>query len=176
MFVLFPTVLFVRAPFSKTLCSRHGKPGPIHRSRSRRDPCTQERVVGAQFFFPAGVDKTISRGFSTRSYFFHTYVPRLTYRYIFVGVFCTEHGPQPKQKQQCTERAYLQYLVRWYVFVLRVLAVPKYNIAQYIWEYGGYFDHLCTVSTNHAHCWRKTITDGPSSGSWSKILLSLGVT
>ena len=53
----------------------HGKPGRTHWSRSRRDPCTLERVAGAQSFsFPAGVDRTISL-VSVREALLCTYVP-----------------------------------------------------------------------------------------------------
>ena len=64
----------------------HMKPGRTHWSRSRRDPCTLERVAGAQTFFSAGVDKTISL-VSIREAFFCTYVP-LKCRHFF-GPSCT---------------------------------------------------------------------------------------
>ena len=50
-FVLFPTFLFVRAFFDKTLLqvTLHGKPGRRHRSRTRRDPCTMYIGHGVAF-------------------------------------------------------------------------------------------------------------------------------
>ena len=60
LFVIFRTYLSARAQLGKTPSSRHGKPGRTHWSRSGRDPCTPERVAGAQTFFPPGVYKTIS--------------------------------------------------------------------------------------------------------------------
>ena len=59
----------------------HMKPGRTHWSRSRRDPCTLERVTGTQKFFPAEVDKTISL-VSAREALFCTYVP-LKCRHLF---------------------------------------------------------------------------------------------
>ena len=49
------------------------EPHRRHQSRSRRDPCTLERVAGAQCFFPAGVDKTIPL-ISVHEALFFTYV------------------------------------------------------------------------------------------------------
>ena len=47
---------------------------------------------------------------------------------------------------------------------------------QYTWKYDVYFDRLCTVSTILRPIFRhQTLADGPTSGSWSKVL-SLGAT
>ena len=53
----------------------HMKPRRTNWSGSRRDPCTLERVTGAQTFFPVRVDKVISL-VSIREASFCTYVPQ----------------------------------------------------------------------------------------------------
>ena len=70
----------------------------------------------------------------------------------------------------------IKYFARW--FVLRVLAVPKYSqYAQQYLEYKVYFGRPCTVSTILRPILQlKSLTDGPTSGSWSKLLISLGTT
>ena len=66
-FALLPPFLFVRALFGKTATTLgHMKPGRTHRSRSRRHPCTLERVAGAQRFFSGGSGEDVFPGSSTR--------------------------------------------------------------------------------------------------------------
>ena len=96
MFVLFRTYLFVRALLGKTPSSRHGKPdrtqwssSPVH-SGARGNP--------SKFFFSAGLDKTISRGLSTRPCLF-SYVRTQADVLIRVFVFfarSTAHSPDTK--------------------------------------------------------------------------------
>ena len=92
-FVFFPTFLFVRALFGKTLSTPTREARSDNWSKSGRDPCSVGRVAGAQNFLYAGADKSISRVSPMRPFMFHTCVPRLAYRYDLFGVFCTEHSP-----------------------------------------------------------------------------------
>ena len=77
MFVKFPYMLLLSSSYTST-CRRnarkhrlHGTAGPTHWLRCRRDPCTLERVAGAQTIISgeSGFD-TISQGCSARRYCF----------------------------------------------------------------------------------------------------------
>ena len=60
---------------------------------------------------------------------------------------------------------YWQYFVRWYS---EYCEYSEYQNALNM-QYDVYSDHLCAVSMIHPHLLQKTYTDGPTSGSWSKL-------
>ena len=99
------------------------KPGWIRWSRSRRYPCTLERVATPQTFFPAGVGKTTSV-VSEREALFSTWYVRTRYRLIvvqvYVSVFLTPGTQQqtitdpivptlPPTRRACATHPYAQY-------------------------------------------------------------------
>ena len=66
--------LFVRALLAKTrsTSSPEGRPEPVVEVSARSEHCSSRGVL-SKFFFPAGVDKTISRVSLYEAYFVRTY-------------------------------------------------------------------------------------------------------